>query len=76
MSTRTQREAIADYLRRGYSITPLEALTMFGCMRLGARVWELKRDGMDIDCEMVETPTGKRVARYSLGFKLVSELVA
>lgn len=72
MNTKTQREAIADHLKAGHALTPLEALNLFGCLRLGARVWELKREGLNIGCTMVETPSGKRVAQYSIPFQLVA----
>lgn len=62
----TQTELIREHLEKGRTLTPLEALDLFQCLRLGARVWELKRQGLPIDCAMVETPSGKRVARYSL----------
>lgn len=55
----TQADSILAYLKRGHSITPLEALERFGCMRLGARVWELKRRGIEIVSEMIRV-NGKR----------------
>ena len=63
----TQNESILAYLRRGWTITPLEALRMFGCFRLGARIYELRRKGVQIDRELVQTAGGARVARYKLG---------
>lgn len=44
----TQKEMILAYLRENGSITPLEALKEFGCMRLTARIWDLKHDGHHI----------------------------
>ena len=49
----------------GRSLTTLEALTMFGCFRLAARISNLREEGMDIHTEIVEI-NHKRVARYSL----------
>lgn len=37
----TQSNQILEYMRQGNSITPLEALNLFGCMRLGARIYDL-----------------------------------
>ena len=34
------------------SISPVEAMQDLGCMRLGARVYDLKRDGYAIKKEM------------------------
>lgn len=61
-----QAQDILAHLRAGHTITPLEALANFGCLRLGARVWDLKQDGHQIGREMVALPNGKRVARYSM----------
>lgn len=41
----THEECLMDYLKRYGSITPLEALIAFGCMRLGARVYDAKHKG-------------------------------
>lgn len=65
--TDTQERRISAWLEAGKSITPMIALEEFGCMRLGARIWELKhRKGMAIRREMIEVPGGARVASYSL----------
>lgn len=47
-------------------VTPLDALAEVGSFRLGARIWELKRDGYAIATDLVTTPNGKRIARYRL----------
>jgi hypothetical protein len=60
---------IAKHLRMGRKLTPLQALQLYGCMRLAARVLELKEKGMKIDTHIktVRTSTGKaRVAEYIL----------
>ena len=66
-----QKDFIISYMDQFGSITPLEAQTAIGCMRLGARIWDLRRDGHNIVKEMVEVQTrngGKAtVARYRLG---------
>lgn len=61
-----QREQILAALQAGRSLTPLDALREFGCLRLGARVYELREQGHAIDVQMVETTSGKRVAQYRL----------
>lgn len=60
-----QRDDILNYLKSGRSLTPLEALDLFGCFRLGARIYDLKQEGFNIKSEQVEF-NGKHVARYSL----------
>ncbi|MNP82727.1 hypothetical protein D3C76_1814610 [compost metagenome] len=39
---------ITKYLEQGGRLTPLSALELFGCFRLAARIWELRRAGMVI----------------------------
>ena len=66
----TQCERILMYLREEGSITPLDAMREFGCMRLGARVYDLKRRGIGIrkETETRENRWGQKVryARYYL----------
>lgn len=65
---KSQKERILEHIEKYGSITPLEAQRLYGCMRLGARIWDLRHDGHDIVSEIVEVPTrngGKaRVAQY------------
>lgn len=64
--TMTQEKMILNHLRSGNSLTPLEALGKFGCLRLGARVYDLKQRGHPIEMKLVETESGKHVAEYRL----------
>ncbi|RPD86300.1 hypothetical protein EGK75_09270 [Neisseria weixii] len=65
--TEAQSKRILEYLQKGNSLTPLEALNMFGCMRLGARVYDLKNQGYAIVTEMVkDEKSGKTYASYRL----------
>ena len=64
-----QKDLILEHLEKFGSITPLEAQRLYGCMRLGARIWDLKHEGHKIVKEIVEvaTSSGKaHVARYRL----------
>lgn len=63
--SKSQCQAILDYLKSGKPISPLEALEKFGCFRLGGRVYDLKKAGWPIKTEMVER-NGKRFAQYVL----------
>lgn len=49
--TRTHKAQILAHLQSGLSITPLDALEMFGCFRLGARIYDLRKDGVEIAVE-------------------------
>ena len=62
----SQSKLIAEWLMAGHSITPLEALRMFGCLRLGARIWDLRDKGMDIVAKKIWVSPRKRVCQYSL----------
>lgn len=66
----TQSEMILRYMHENGSITPWEAMREFGCMRLGARIWDLKKAGYAIltDSETRKNRFGKPVtfARYRL----------
>lgn len=64
-STDSQTALIKGWLLNGYSLTTLEALQMFRCFRLAARIDNLRSDGLPILTEMVDID-GKRVAKYSL----------
>ena len=61
----SQSNLILTYLQEGNSISPLEALHKFGCFRLGARIWDLRRAGHNIKEEDVNIG-GKRFAKYFL----------
>ena len=63
-SSQTQAKKILAYMQEGKRITGIEALNLFGCFRLPARIADLKDDGHEIKSEFVTTPTGKRVKAY------------
>lgn len=65
--TESQNEKVREHLVSGKSITPLEALRLYGCFRLGARIWDLKRKyGLPIVTERVVNEQGNHYAKYSL----------
>lgn len=61
----TQRNQILAHLKAGRPITPLEALREYGTMRLGARIFELKQGGHNINKRMVEVETRDGMARVA-----------
>lgn len=63
--TRSQEARIIEYLATGKPLTPLLALKRWGCLRLGARISDLRRAGHKIPSELVER-RGKRFAEYRL----------
>lgn len=44
----TQNDQILKYLEAGNTITPIDALQLFGCFRLSARIFELRQKGYKI----------------------------
>ena len=66
----TQCEKILDYMRVNWSITPLDALREFGCMRLASRISDLKKQGYDINSRIESKKNYRgetvRYARYEL----------
>jgi hypothetical protein len=69
MTSLTQRQMVLISLQSGYRLTPMLALRRFGCLRLGARIYEIKRMGYKIESRMVETERGskKYVKEYWMG---------
>ena len=62
----SQTKEIQTHLESGKSITQMDALNLFGCFRLAARIHDLRKQGLDVVMELVETSKGKSVASYSL----------
>jgi len=61
----SQTDRILAHLQRE-PITPLQALRLYGCLRLGARILDLRSKGYAISTDMIEVSGKKRVAKYSL----------
>ncbi len=65
MRTESQKNKIRQHLESGKSITPIDALNLFGCFRLATRIYELKEEGLPIKTKMVSNGD-KHFASYSL----------
>ena len=61
----TQEKQILKDLEKGKSITALDALKNYGCLRLAARILEIKDSGYNVDKKMVKK-NGKTFASYYL----------
>lgn len=59
----SQMQSIKEHLESGNTLTALDALNLFGCLRLAARIADLKKLGLDIKTEMT-TKNGKTFAVY------------
>ena len=66
----TQCERILQYIEENGSITQLQALREFGCMRLASRMSDIKKMGYPVKMEMEKSKNryGEPVhyARYSI----------
>ena len=62
----SQNAAILNHLKKIGPITPMEALTKYGCFRLAARIYDLRGLGHDISMVKIPVGTNKQVARYTL----------
>lgn len=66
----TDTSKLLHHLQHRGSITALQSLDLYGIMRLGARIYDLRKQGYNIESDMVAVPKrgGKtaRVARYRL----------
>lgn len=68
-SCASQCAKIRAWLERGNTLTSLEALKLFGCMRLASRISDLRNDGVNVQKERIKTASGKFVAQYSIAQK-------
>lgn len=66
----SQTSQLLAHLKAGAEVTPIYALHWLGIFRLGARIYDLKAAGHNIDREMIEVidrhGRTKRVACYRL----------
>lgn len=61
----TQAQQILSYMEHTGSIDPAEAFYELGVYRLGARIFDLRAEGYDIETE-IRRKEGKRWAVYRL----------
>ena len=62
-----QKQKVLEYIKANGSIDQWRAMTDLRIMRLGARIWDLKADGIPIKTELKTSEDGSsRYAVYSL----------
>jgi hypothetical protein len=64
--TRTQPEIVLSHLTQGKSITPVQALLVYGISRLSSAIERLRLSGIDIDMVLREDEVGKKYGVYNL----------
>ena len=62
----SQKKQILAYLRTGKSLTQMEALHRFGCMRLASRINDIRNEGWNVLTEKLKLNSGKIVACYRI----------
>ena len=62
MATNSQLSQIREYLCSGGTLSPLDALRLFRCMRLAARIADLRQEGWIIDTVTTTSEDDPRVS--------------
>lgn len=62
----SQSQKILKHLSSGKSLSPLQALGLFGCYRLASRIHDLKRAGHQIETIIKSDDQGRTYASYVL----------
>lgn len=62
----TQNAQILRHMQTIGEITPLEALNYCGCLRLAARIHEIRSTGVEVKDRWVTSDDGKRYKAYSV----------
>ena len=65
MTINSQNDQVLAMLKKA-PLTSLGAIHILNCLRLSARIYDLREMGHQIETVYVETHTGKRIARYTL----------
>lgn len=68
-SPKSQCDRILAHLKKGNTLTSLEALRLFNCWNLKGRIWDLRNlnyDHPNIQKRWLTVSSGKRVAQYFL----------
>ena len=60
----SQNARILNWLKSGKTLTAISALKEFHCLRLAARICDLREAGHPIEKVMVKTKKGVYIARY------------
>lgn len=69
----SQCNEILNHLQTRGPINPVDALFRYGCMRLGARIWDLRHEGYKID-KVMKPGTARNGRRYKYAeYRLAEE---
>lgn len=60
----SQKARVRAHLLKGKSITQIDALRLYGSLRLSAIIYDLRDEGIPIVTKMIQVDTNKRVGSY------------
>ncbi|UFS66957.1 helix-turn-helix domain-containing protein [Paracoccus denitrificans] len=66
LNKKTMTALVLDHLKRGKSITAVEAAALWRCRSLTKRIHEIREMGHDVRSEWAVDTTGQRYVRYFL----------
>ena len=66
LKLKPQARKVLNHLTKRKSISPLEALHVYGIMRLAACIYELRQIGIQINTIMKADASGHHYARYEV----------
>lgn len=61
-----QTSVVLQHLKKYKSITSIGAIVMYQIFRLAARIYELRAEGWKIKTVMINSPNGRKYAKYRL----------
>lgn len=62
----TQKQAILEHLQSGKTLTAMSALKLYRCMRLAARIKDLRDEGHTITSTSKPVHNGPTITEYKL----------
>ena len=60
----SQSSLIKNHLISGATLTAIDALRNFGCFRLSGRIYDLKKEGLNIESRTIHSLDGKNFSEY------------
>ncbi len=70
----SQKQQILHYMEKNGVISPIEALKYFGCMRLAARISDIRKDGHTVKTVRVNYKTEDGIPKHYHAYMLGEEV--
>ena len=64
----SQTKLILEHLLKGKSLTHIQAEKLFDCSRVGARIWDLRQLGYNIESPLIPIKTKRGIKHVSKYF--------